>query len=267
MTASYETLKVSRVGPVEYLSFNRPERKNAVTANMVEELLHYWSERQADDSTRLIVLSGEGGNFSPGLDLKEPLPVLEATAAQAMRFMRDYGEIVLRMRRCPQPVIAKLQGIAVGGGLAIALACDIRLAAESVRMSAAFVRLGLSGTEMGVSYFLPRLVGAAVASDLCLTGRVVGSSEALALGLVNRVCSDGELDNEVARYVDMILANDPFAIRLTKEALNASLSVGSLDAAIAMENRNQSLAFCGGAPREGVRAFLEQGSRPPVQAR
>ena len=265
MVESYETLKVSRIGAVEYLSFNRPQRKNAVSAKMTQELLHYWGERQADDSTRLIVLSGEDGHFNPGLDLKEPLPVLDGTAAQAMRFMRDYGEIVLRMRRCPQPIIARLEGIAVGGGLAMALACDIRIAADSVRLSAAFVRLGLSGTEMGVSYLLPRLVGAAVASDLCLTGRIVAAPEALALGLVHRVCSDAELDGEIARYVDMILANDPFAIRLTKEALNASLSVGSLDAAIAMENRNQSLAFCGGAPREGVRAFLEQHSRPTRQ--
>lgn len=262
MSQVYNTLRLSRANQVDYLYLNRPERKNAVTAEMVEELLHYWGERQHDDSTRVIVLSGEGGNFTAGLDLKEPLPVLDASAAEAMRFMRDYGEIVLRMRRCPQPIIAMLQGIAVGGGLALALAADIRLAAQSTRMSAAFVRLGLSGTEMGVSYLLPRLVGGAVAADLCLTGRIVSAAEALELGLLSRVWPDEELAEGVEQYVEMIMANDDLAIRLTKETLNASLAAGSLDAAIAMENRNQSLAFCGGAPKRGVQAFLEQQKHP-----
>lgn len=260
MAEEYETMSLVRKGPVHYLNLNRPDRHNCVTPRMVEELLHYWGERLLDEETRLVVFSGTGGHFTGGLDLKEPLPVLDADAAGAMRFMRDYGEIIVRMRRCPQPIVIGLKGIAVGGGLALALASDIRIAGASMRTNAAFVRLGLSGTEMGVSYLLPRLVGAAVAADLCLTGRLVDAKEALALGLVSRVVPDEDMAEAIEEVVAQILANDAFAIRLTKEALNASLSMGSLDAAIAMENRNQSLAFLGGAPREAVRAFLESRS-------
>lgn len=258
MSHVYETLSLVRKGDVDYLSLNRPERLNCISPQMVEELLHYWHERARDEKTRLVVLSGEGEHFTAGLDLKQPLPVLEATPAEAMRFMRDYGEIILRMRRCPQPIVAALKGVAAGGGLAMALASDIRLAGQSMRMNAAFIRLGLSGTEMGVSYLLPRLVGAAIAAELCLTGRVVSASEALSLRLVSRVVPDDQLAAAADEIVSQILANDAFAIRLTKESLNASLSLGSLDAAIAMENRNQSLAFVGRAPREGVSAFLDK---------
>ena len=256
----YETLSLVQKGPVHYLNLNRPDRHNCMTAQMVEELLHYWGERLLDEETRLVVFSGSGDHLTGGLDLKEPLPVLGADAAGAMRFMRDYGEIIVRMRRCPQPIVIAMQGVSAGGGLALALASDIRIAGASMRTNAAFVRLGLSGTEMGVSYLLPRLVGAAVASDLCLTGRLVDAREALALGLVSRVVPDEDLDETVEEVVAQIMANDAFAIRLTKEALNASLSMGSLDAAIAMENRNQSLAFVGRAPQEGVKAFLESRS-------
>lgn len=256
----YETLSLVREGPVHHLKLNRPDRQNCMIPRMVDELLHYWDARLRDEETRVVVLSGEGQHFTGGLDLKEPLPVLDADPAGAMRFMRDYGEIIVRMRRCPQPIVAALRGIAAGGGLAMALASDIRLAGHSMRTNAAFVRLGLSGTEMGVSYLLPRLVGAAVASELCLTGRVIDAREAESLGLVSRVVPDEDLPAAVGEVVAQILANDAFAIRLTKEALNASLSVGSLDAAVAIENRNQSLAFVGRAPREGVRSFLERRS-------
>jgi len=260
VAAAYETISLVRRGAVHYLSLNRPDRHNCMTPRMVEELLHYWGERLLDEETRLVVFSGSGDHFTAGLDLKEPLPVLDTDAAGTMRFMRDFGEIIVRMRRCPQPIVIGLKGIAAGGGLALALASDIRIAGASMRTNAAFVRLGLSGTEMGVSYLLPRLVGAAVAADLCLTGRLVGAEEAFSLGLVSRVVPDEDMAEAIEEVVAQILANDAFAIRLTKEALNASLSMGSLDAAIAMENRNQSLAFLGGAPREAVRAFLESRS-------
>lgn len=258
MNKVYETITVERCGATHRLTLNRPENLNCLTPLMVQELLDYWGDLYDDLDTHLVILSGAGDHFTGGLDIKEPLPVLDTGPAGAMNFMRDYGELVLRMRRCPQPIVALIKGAAAGGGLAFALASDIRIAGESLRMNAAFVRLGLSGTEMGISYLLPRLVGGAIASELCFTGRFVNADEALKLGLVSRVVPDECLSDAGDEIISQILANDPFAIRMTKEALNATYSIGSLEAAIALENRNQSLAFVSRAPREGVTAFKEK---------
>ncbi len=257
----YETIAVENCDGFDRLTLNGPSNLNLITSVMIQELLDYWGRMFTDRDVRLVVLSGAGCHFSGGLDISTPMPVLNEGPQYAMDFMRDFGEVVLRMRRCPQPIITLIKGAAAGGGFAFALASDIRVAGTSARMNAAFVKLGLSGTEMGVSFLLPRLVGSALASDLCLTGRFVNADEALRVGLVSQVVPDSELLDVGATVAAQILANDPFAIRLTKETLNLTHSLGSLEAAIGIENRNQSLAFVGRSPREGVMAFNEK--RPP----
>jgi enoyl-CoA hydratase len=174
---------------------------------------------------------------------------------------RHISEIVMLMRRAPQPIIAAVRGAASGGGFAIALAADVRVAGESARMNAAFIRLGLSACDVGVSYFLPRLVGASVASELLLTGDFIDAARAEKTGLVSRVVPDGELDACARAMAESMLRNSPLALRLTKECLKHSIDAGSLEQAIAMEDRNQVLATGSRDFREGVTAFLQK--RPP----
>ncbi|MEO0056787.1 MAG: hypothetical protein RIT17_223, partial [Pseudomonadota bacterium] len=155
-------------------------------------------------------------------------------------------------------IIAAVHGAACGGGFAFALAADIRIAGESARMNAAFIRLGLSACDMGVSYFLPRLVGVSLASELMLTGRFITAPRALATGLVSEVVADDQLDAAVQSYVDDMLAASPMGLRMTKEGLNMAVDAASLEAAMAIENRNQLMTSASPNFAEGLRAFLEK---------
>jgi enoyl-CoA hydratase len=162
------------------------------------------------------------------------------------------------MRRLPQVFLACVHGPACGGGFMLALASDIRIAGESARMNAAFIKLGLSGCDVGVSYLLPRLVGASVASELILTGRFLDAARARELGLVAAVVPDAKLEEEARSWLADLLRTTPLGLRLSKETLNASLDMGSLEAVVAMEDRNQTLAARSKDFAEGVRAFLEK---------
>jgi enoyl-CoA hydratase/carnithine racemase len=158
--------------------------------------------------------------------------------------------------------VALVHGAACGGGFAFALAADIRIAGESARMNAAFIRLGLSACDMGVSYFLPRLVGLSVASELMLTGRFIAAPRALATGLVSEVVPDEQLEAAAQPYLEEMLTTSPMGLRLTKEGLGLAVDAPSLAAAMAIENRNQVLCSRSNDFAEGRRAFLEK--RPPV---
>jgi len=165
------------------------------------------------------------------------------------------------MRRCPQPIISMLQGPACGGGFAFALASDVRIAASNVRMNAAFIKLGLSACDMGTSYFLPRLVGTTVAAELMLTGRFIEADRALATNLVSQVVPEADLVAAAQAFADDMLLTSPMGLRLTKEGLNLAVDAASLEAAIAIENRNQLLCSKTQDAKEGMRAFIEK--RPP----
>ena len=200
--------------------------------------------------------------FRAGLDLKafgpdggggEPGPF-----GRGMGFQGHLSDVYVRMRRCPQPIVALVHGPACGGGFAFALAADIRIAGESARMNAAFIRIGLSACDMGTSYFLPRLVGTSVASELMLTGRFIHAERALATGLVSEVVPDDQLAAAARPYLDEMLRTSPIGLRLTKEGLGVAIDAGSLEAAIAVENRNQLLCVTSPDAQEGMRAFLEK---------
>jgi enoyl-CoA hydratase/carnithine racemase len=169
---------------------------------------------------------------------------------------------MLAMRRCPQPIVSIVQGSASGGGFALALASDIRLATPDARFNAAFIRIGLSACDVGVSYFLPRMVGSSVAAEYLLTGRFMSAQKAERLGLVSQVDELPALEAEAKLLCADMLRATPLGLRLTKDALNFTIDAPSLEAAIAIEDRNQVL--CTQTPDfdEGVRAFLEK--REPV---
>jgi enoyl-CoA hydratase len=166
------------------------------------------------------------------------------------------------MRRCPQPIVTCINGSAAGGGFALALASDIRIAAPDARMNAAFIRIGLSACDVGVSYFLPRMVGSSVAAEYMLTGRFIDAERAYQLGLVSKIVPTDQLEAEAKSYVDDLLHATPLGLRLTKEALNHAIDAQGLEAVIAMEDRNQILAGRDGDFAEGVAAFFEK--RRPV---
>jgi enoyl-CoA hydratase len=261
---TYETLDLRREGAVAWLTLNRPEALNAMNPRLVGELRDFFAGLPADLDTRVVVLRGAGRAFCAGLDLREPGEASDGGVPAGLRAQRRISELVMLMRRAPQPIIACVQGPACGGGFALALASDVRLAGESARMNAAFIRIGLSACDVGVSYFLPRLVGASVASELLLTGRFIDAQRALRVGLVSSVVPDAELETEARKLVDEMLATSPLGLRLTKECLAASIDAGSLDQVIAMEDRNQILCAQTKDFREGVSAFL--GKRPPKYA-
>jgi len=257
--ASYETLEVSREGHLTWLTLNRPDALNALSTGLVDELRDFFWKLPEDHETRVLVLRGAGRAFCAGLDLKEVRgDAAEGGLAAGLRGQRHIAEIPMLMRRAPQPILAAVHGAAAGGGFALALASDVRIAAESARMNAAFIRIGLSACDIGVSYFLPRLIGASVASELLLTGDFIGAQRALATGLVSRVVPDAELEEAARELAGRMLRNSPVGLRLTKECLKANLDAGSLEAAIAMEDRNQVLAARSEDFQEGVRAFFEK---------
>jgi enoyl-CoA hydratase len=259
----YKTLKIDREGGVEWLTLNRPDNMNTLDPVMKDELWHYFDRLYTDRSVRVVVMRGAGRMFCAGLDLTQTSvsdrkPGERISPDDGMISQRKVSEIVIRMRRCPQPIIALVHGAAAGGGFAMALAADIRIAAEGTKMNAAFIKLGLSACDMGVSYFLPRLVGVSVASELMLTGRFIHADRALATGLVSEVVPKDKLEETARGYVADMLRTSPLGLKLTKDCLNHAVDAGSLEAAIAIEDRNQIL--CVQSPNfvEGVAAFLEK---------
>jgi enoyl-CoA hydratase len=169
--------------------------------------------------------------------------------------------LVPKMRSLPQPIIAAVNGAASGGGLALALASDVRVASQSARFNVAFIRVGLSGCDIGVSWMLPRLIGASRAFELLLTGRLVDATEADRIGLVTRVVSDGRVLDSALETAELIVGNSPFGVRMTKEVMWSQLEIGSLQAGIDLENRTQVLSSFTGDLTEAMAAFAEK--RPP----
>jgi len=255
----FETLELELRNHITWVTLNRPQSLNALNRTMVRELRAFFSQLGDDQDTRLVVLCGAGRAFCAGLDLKEDGGG-DGSVQASLRAQRTISELVIMMRRAPQPIIACVQGAACGGGLALALGADVRIAGESARMNAAFIRIGLSACDVGVSYFLPRMVGASVAAELLLTGNFIDAARAERLGLVSRVVPDAELSAAAQTLADQMLRNSPLGLRLTKECLNASLDAGSLEQVIAMEDRNQILCTRSEDFREGITAFLQKRS-------
>ena len=255
---SHETLEVEREGAVLWCTLNRPEVMNAMNSQLVDDLRELLAGLEEDLDTRVVVLRGAGRAFCAGLDLKESVGDEEKSVEQGLRDQRHISEIALRMRRLPQVFIACVHGPACGGGFMLALASDLRIAGESARMNAAFIKIGLSGCDVGVSYLLPRLVGASMAAELILTGRFLHAERAREIGLVSAVVPDDRLEEEARALIRDLLATTPLGLRLSKECLNASLDMGSMEAVVAMEDRNQILCGVSDDFQEALHAFLEK---------
>jgi enoyl-CoA hydratase len=252
-------LQLTRPRPdVALITLNRPDKLNALNHGLVEELHHTLDEINSDNGCRVVVLTGAGRGFCSGLDLTDPFPD-EATRGlefprSGMRWQERIADLTTRLIRLRQPVIAAVNGPAYGGGFALALASDIRIASEAASFCTQFIKLGIGGCDIGVSYTLPRVVGAGQAFDLILTARTVSADEALRMGLVSRLSSASVVDDALA-IAETLCGYGIFGVESTKQVLWANLEAPSLEAALQVENRSQILAGAGGALRDATTTF------------
>jgi len=230
---------------VSLITLNRPERMNALSFETVQPLHDAILEVGADNDTWVVVLTGAGRGFCSGLDLEDhgiPPNIAGLPMSRiATRAMAIFSDLVPAMRNIPQPVVGAINGPSYGGGLCLAVACDIRLAATSATFCGAGIKNGLTGTELGISWILPRAIGAAHAFELILTGREVDAKEAERIGLVSRVVPDAKLLDAALDVADQICAHSPHGVAMTKRVLWSNLETGSLHAAMDLEARNQLL--------------------------
>ena len=244
------------------VTLNSPDRLNALSTDLVSALHDTLDGLAADPHCRVVILTGAGRGFCSGLDLSEP-PVAPTArersgAASGLRTQEFIASLVPKLIRLPQPVIAAVNGPAVGGGMALAAACDIRIAAASAFFGVQFIRLAVSGCDIGISYTLPRLIGAARAAELIYTARHFDAEEADRIGFVSEVVADDELLARAMQISDVLISHSPFALEMTKQVLHANQDAPNVDAAIALENRTQILAGGGGEFQEAVAARAER---------
>lgn len=254
---SYSTLSVEQDGAVDWVTLNRPGSLNAISRAMVEELCTYFESLMQDYSRRIVVLRGAGRAFCSGLDLKEGVP-RPASQNTAQTPSPSLSRVVRLMRACPQPIISLVHGAACGGGFIFALAADIRIAGDTARMNDAFIKIGLSGCELGMSYFLPRTVGLSIASELMYTGNFIDAPRALSAGLVSRVVPDDKLADAARQLIEPMLQATPYGLRCTKQTLNQAMGLNDLGAIIDLEERTQILCMLDRA-REGQPASQPAG--------
>lgn len=248
------------------LTLNRPSQLNAMTAELVEGMHHSLAQIAVDTSCRVVILTGAGRGFCSGLDLGgygvAPHTSGLGRVQTSFQVQKHIASLIAHLRSLPQPVISAVNGAAAGGGLALVLGSDIRIASTRAKFNVAFVRIGFSACDIGTSWLLPRIVGAARAQELMLTGRIFGAEEALRIGLVVDVVEPDRLVEVALSKAREVMANTPFGIALTKEAMWTALEIPALQSAIDLENRQQILASQTADAREAMSAFVEK--RPPV---
>jgi enoyl-CoA hydratase/carnithine racemase len=260
---TYEGLTLTRPAPgVLQVTLDRPGTYNALTFGMFDAITELCRDVEEDDDVRVVVLTGAGRGFCSGLDLEAAAALVEMTPFEFLRGQEKWAGAAISLRRLTKPVIAAVNGAAAGAGMSLALASDLRLASTAAKFNAAFIRIGLTGGDMGSSWMLPRVVGLGIANELLLTGRFVLPDEALRIGLVNQVCEPDELIPSALELAAQICRNSPFGVRMTKQVVQANLGAATFEQGIELENRNQALAAATNDMREALDAFLTR--RDPV---
>lgn len=251
----YETLVLDRAGAIATIAFNRPESRNAVDLAMRRELAAVLDDVENDPGVRVLVVTGRGGHFSAGGDVKS-MRDHRHTAAEGRARVELLNRLVVRLAEFPRPTIAMVDGFAVGAGCNVAIACDIVVASDRARFGEVFARIGLV-PDGGGSYFLPRLIGLARAKELVFTADIIDAAEAYRIGLVNRVVPAADLERETRALAERIAAGPPAALRLAKQVLNRSPQV-DLRGALDLEASAQAIAITGDDHQEGLAAFFEK---------
>lgn len=235
-----ETLTVDERAPgVVALTLHRPEALNALNDVMFTELTAAAAELAERGDVRAVLLAGAGSGFCAGYDLAEAAELPRRTLGELYRLQDLAVGAIRAVYDLPKPVIAAVHGPAAGGGLSLALAADIRLAADSARFQAVFVRLGLSGGDLGASWLLPRLVGPGMAAEVLYTGRPIEAEEAVRIGLANRSVPDDQMLDRATELAAAIARSEPLGVALTKRSLRANLDAPSFASALELESRAQ----------------------------
>ena len=248
-----ETLNVTRENGIATITLDRAAKKNAMSAMMFDELLMVFREIADNDDDRVVVVTGANGEFCSGADLTPEA----GRSRHQLAAMRHVGDVALALHRLPQPVIAKVRGVAVGAGCNLALGCDLVVASDTARFSQIFARRGLS-LDFGGSWLLPRRVGLHKAKELALFADIIDAAEAERIGLVNRVVADADLDAFVADWATRLAAGPPIALAQTKHLLNNSMAV-TMEEALDDEGMAQSVNIAGTEDTtEAFLAFVEK---------
>jgi len=261
------TVTLDKARPhVTVVRLNRPERLNAMSIDLCIELKSALEQIAHDNDCRIVVLTGAGRAFCSGLDLNDHsiIPNVDGLTIPRIgpRAIRIYSQLIPIMRHIPQPIIAAVNGPAYGGGMCLTLGADIRIASESAVFNATGIVNGLTSTELGVSWLLPRLIGAAHSNDVLLTGRRLDAAEALRMGLVSRVVPDSAVLECALDIAEGMCQFSPYGVQMTKQVIWANLENTSLAAAIELEDRNQIMLGMTDNLPEAVTAFAE--GRQPV---
>lgn len=257
----WENVLVTVDGPIGTITLNRPDKLNAFSGRMRQEIAEAVSELAEDAEVRVMVITGAGRAFCAGADIGYMRTLVESGDWENAKALIETGRaVVTAIRRAPKPVIASVNGPAAGGGANLALACDLRIASDRASIGQTFNRIGLH-PDWGGTYFLPRLVGPSRALELIFTAEMIGAEEALRLGLFNRVVPHDLLESETRRLAELLAQKPPLALALAKEAVYRS-GDSSLNQMLDLELENQLRCFQSADAKEGLQAFLEK--RPPV---
>ncbi|MEX1217183.1 MAG: enoyl-CoA hydratase-related protein [Acidimicrobiales bacterium] len=245
------------------VTLNDPDRYNALTPALIDGLTDAFASIRRDREIRVVILDGNGRGFCAGADMSATGGVPDRSRDRGpVGFVHEMQEhlmeVVLAIHEIPQPVIAALNGAVVGGGLALALTCDLRVASNEAYFASHFIRVGLSSCDLGTSYWLPRICGPTIAAELMLTGRRFSATEALEYGLLNRIVDDEALLATAVELAEAIAANSEYGVRMTKVGMWANLDASSLRAAMELENRTQVLGTFTGNMTEAGEAFREK---------
>jgi enoyl-CoA hydratase/carnithine racemase len=260
MNQQFETLVVERRDAIEILTLNRPGSLNALNPTMLSELGAYFAGLASHRDVRIVLMRGNGKAFCAGADLKS-----ESFSAggpgrihRQLDIQRQCAAVIGGMRRCPQPIIALVHGAAAGGGMSLALASDLRVMATDARMNAAYIRAGLGGCDMGAGYFLTRLAGHSLATEIAFTGRFIDAARCYNVGLACAVVPQDQLIGKGMEFASDMLRASPLGLSMTKETLNILVDAQSLDAALVAEDRAQVMLTGTADHKEAVAAFLER---------
>lgn len=248
---------------VALLELDDPDRYNALTTAMVGELRAVFADLRDDRTVRAVVLAGRGRGFCAGANMTgddtTPPEAQDRGPVGAIHFIQDnLAQLMLAIHELPQPVIAAVHGAAVGGGLAISLAADLRVASDDAVFGSQFIRVGLSSCDVGTSYWLPRVVGPTIAAELMLTGRRFSADEAMRFGMLNRVVPRDGLLDAATELAGLITDNSEYGVYMTKLGMWANLDAPSLRHAMELENRTQVLGTFTRNMTEAGRAFVEK---------
>ena len=271
----YQTIEFElRDNGIGILTLNRPDNLNAISFQMEEELHSLFDSLMTNLDCRVVILRGNGRLFCAGTDLQEGLTlntkkvpegyekyyVLNTPEPLKKKLYHQWriSQIYVKMRKISQPIIAMVHGAAVGGGFGFAMASDIRIATEDVKFINGSINLGLTGADVGGSYFLPRLIGMSRASEILYTGREVRSKEAEEIGLVLKIVNKDDLMASALEIANELLTKSPLGLRMTKQAINLTMDSPSLETILQLENTSIVLSFCSKDMNEGSAAFMQK---------